>query len=219
VYSFRLPEQSSESTLEPAAEAADLAAADPVAETTSEPPGESTEGVTVEVTGETAEETNEEFNEEVTIEPTPSPLALHVSNYVKVARVANRDYSVVVRYTSDSGIPADAVLTATEIIDPASYGAFYDDAKSALEENDEEMTDFFLLSISLVSNGVDYADSFGYEVEIVLNEDLEAEPEEIRAIQFGDDGATVLDTTAALNDEERVGRIAFRSEGEGGDAD
>ena len=188
--------------------------------TEAEPTAESTEEATeAEPTAEP-----EELTEEPTAEPTEEPEAgtathtmLRDGKYVKVGLLTDRNYCVVVRYAPESGIPADARLTVTEITDPLRFQSYFNDAKSALEENGEEMRDFYLLSVSLISGGVDYANSSAYEVEIVLSEDLEAEPEEIRAFQFGDDGATLLDTVAEVNDEDRVDHIAFRAQGKGGD--
>ena len=96
-------------------------------------------------------------------------------------------YRVIVRYSTDAGIPVDAVLTVTQISDSELYQDCMDEAKGELEEGGtRKIEHFFLFNISLVSEGADYATGFEYEVHVDLPEALRAEAEETRVLKFGD---------------------------------
>jgi hypothetical protein len=126
------------------------------------------------------------------------------------ASMPGRDYKVVVRYDTDSGIPQDAQLIVSEILDQERYDRYLENAQNMLDEEErEELEDFYLLSVSLISNGVDYASMGGYEVEIVMNDAIEAEG--MQAISFTDDLPTRLQTNAVINADETIDRISFNS--------
>ena len=109
----------------------------------------------------------------------------------KIAPVVGRGYNVVVRYSSDSGIPEDAILTASEVAD--SYGDYLDSAERALGTGGESVQEFFLLDISLISGGVNYASTYRYEVEIVMNDTVG----DVQAMQFDGGNTTLLNTVEA----------------------
>ena len=126
------------------------------------------------------------------------------------ASMPGRDYKVVVRFDTDSGIPQDAQLIVSEILDQQRYDRYLESAQNMLDEEErEDLEDFYLLSVSLISDGVDYAGMGGYEVEIVMNDAIEAEG--MQAMSFTDDLPTRLQTNAVINADETIGRISFNS--------
>lgn len=126
------------------------------------------------------------------------------------ASLTDSDYKVVVRFGADSGIPADAQLTVTQILDQERYGRYLETARNMLDEEERaDLEEFYLLSISLISGGVDYASQGGYEVEIVLNDAIEAEG--LQAMSFRDDLPTRLQTNTVVNADETIDRISFNS--------
>ena len=130
----------------------------------------------------------------------------------KIAQVQGRSYCVVVRYRSDWGIPEDAELTAEEIADVDRYADCLHSAQDALENNGESVQDFYLLDLSLISNDVNYASTYRYEVEILMDEAIVAQPDDLHAMQFDGEGTTLLNTEGAVNAEDDVNRISFRPE-------
>ena len=126
------------------------------------------------------------------------------------ASLTDSDYKVVVRFGADSGIPADAQLTVTQILDQERYDRYLETAQNMLDEEERaDLEEFYLLSISLISGGVDYASQGGYEVEIVLNDAIEAEG--MQAMAFTDDQATRLQTNTVVNEDETIDRISFNT--------
>ena len=126
------------------------------------------------------------------------------------ASLTDSDYKVVVRFGADSGIPADAQLTVTQILDQERYDRYLETAQNMLDEEERaDLEEFYLLSISLISGGVDYASQGGYEVEIVLNDAIEAEG--LQAMSFRDDLPTRLQTNTVVNADETIDRISFNS--------
>ena len=126
------------------------------------------------------------------------------------ASMTDSDYKVVVRFGADSGIPADAQLTVTQILDQERYDRYLETAQNMLDEEERaDLEEFYLLSISLISGGVDYASQGGYEVEIVLNDAIEAEG--LQAMSFRDDLPTRLQTNTVVNADETIDRISFNS--------
>ena len=126
------------------------------------------------------------------------------------ASLTDSDYKVVVRFGADSGIPADAQLTVTQILDQERYDRYLETARNMLDEEERaDLEEFYLLSISLISGGVDYASQGGYEVEIVLNDAIEAEG--LQAMSFRDDLPTRLQTNTVVNADETIDRISFNS--------
>ena len=126
------------------------------------------------------------------------------------ASLTDSDYKVVVRFGADSGIPADAQLTVTQILDQERYDRYLETAQNMLDEEERaDLEEFYLLSISLISGGVDYASQGGYEVEIVLNDAIEAEG--LQAMSFRDDLPTRLRTNTVVNADETIDRISFNS--------
>ena len=127
----------------------------------------------------------------------------------KIAVMAGRGYSVVVRYNTACGIPEDAELTVSEITDESRYADYYANARDAMEDEDVEA--FYLLDISLTADGAEYAGCDGYEVEILLDNAIEAEPSEVQAMQFEGSQARLLDTDVQVNGATELERIHFRA--------
>ena len=143
-------------------------------------------------------------------QPQPEPeMELIDGKIVKTFPLEGRASSVVVRYLPSSGIPADAVLTVKVITSGSVFSEYYDNAQAALEDGGE-LGDFFLLDISLVSGGVDYASTFRYEVEVVMNDALEIQPDMLRAVRF-DESASVLDVNAQAGGDDGIQRISFQA--------
>ncbi len=130
----------------------------------------------------------------------------------KVAQVEGRDYSIAVRYTRDSGIPADAVLRAWETTDSASISAYCDQACSALEDTEEEdVEEFYLLNLSLIADQINYAVGYSYEVEIIMNQSVPAEEQSVQVMQFTGSEATALPTEAETDGRENIQSINFQT--------
>ena len=134
----------------------------------------------------------------------------------KVARLEGCDYSVHVRYTEDSGIPANAQLIVKEIVDSHAYDDYYASAVSVLDgdpdEAGESVEQFFLLSVSLIADGKDYAADHTYWVEIVMDQALDADPANVTAVQFSGTQAAALNANAETDGEQTIQRINFQSE-------
>ena len=208
------PEQ--ELILEPEAleaeevEAGEIEAEEPEAEAAEarepgdgEPPEEKPPAILLEVPEDETEETDEPDAE---AEPAEDD-GFENGWITKTAKVQGESFIVTVRYNRDSGIPADAVLTVSGTEDDSQYGNCF--ANAASGDGDYG---FYLLDVSLISDGVDYASTYRYEVEVILDETLQAEAEDVQAMQIQGDKAKMLDATAKRGANNNVERITFQAE-------
>jgi len=125
----------------------------------------------------------------------------------KTAKARGEGFIVTVRYNRESGIPADAVLTVSGAEGGSQYGdSFADAAKDGGDYG------FYLLDVSLISDGVDYASTYRYEVEVILDESMQAEAEDVQAMQIQGGEAKMLDAIAKRGANDNVERITFQAE-------
>lgn len=94
----------------------------------------------------------------------------------RYSKLDYNDYVVKVTFNTSSGIPEDAMLVAKCVLDERYYLN-----RMLSTEEQEELEEFYIFSISLISNGIDYANYGGYEVEIVMGEDL---PSDLEVISY-----------------------------------
>ena len=94
----------------------------------------------------------------------------------RYSKLDYNDYVVKVTFNTSSGIPEDAMLVAKCVLDEQ----YYLNQMLSMEEQ-EELEEFYIFSISLISNGIDYANYGGYEVEIIMGEDL---PSDLEVISY-----------------------------------
>ena len=168
-----------------------------------EPPEEKPPAILLEVPEDETEETDEPDAE---AEPAEDD-GFENGWITKTAKVRGESFIVTVRYNRDSGIPADAVLTVSGTEDDSQYGNCF--ANAASGDGDYG---FYLLDVSLISDGVDYASTYRYEVEVILDETLQAEAEDVQAMQIQGDKAKMLDATAKRGANNNVERITFQAE-------
>ena len=124
-----------------------------------------------------------EFMETELVEVKENPVFLVVEKTTPPPKIITRyskldynDYIVKVTFNTSSGIPEDAMLVAKCVLDEQ----YYLNRMLSIEEQ-KELEEFYIFSISLISNGIDYANYGGYEVEIVMGEDL---PSDLEVISY-----------------------------------
>ena len=99
---------------------------------------------------------------------------------------------VTATFDSESGIPRNAELVVNMITSGAAYEEYLRNAKDFLD--DEELQNLFLLEISIMADGIDYADSGIYKIDVVLNESVSDGDHTVQAMKFNSDEATILET-------------------------
>ena len=102
---------------------------------------------------------------------TPPPKTI-----TRYSKLDYNDYVIKVTFNTSSGIPEDAMLVTKCVLDEQ----YYLNQMLSIKEQ-EELEEFYIFSVSLISNGVDYANYGGYEVEIIMGEDL---PSDLEIISY-----------------------------------
>lgn len=158
---------------------------------------------------ETPAEEELELVEIELIEEEENPVFLVVEKTTPPPKIITRyskldynDYVVKVTFNTSSGIPEDAMLVAKCVWDEQ----YYLNQMLSTEEQ-EELEEFYIFSISLISNGVDYANYGGYEVEIIMGEDL---PSNLEVISYQNNTSVKLQFETYV-DGNQVNRLKFNA--------
>lgn len=120
----------------------------------------------------------------------------------RYSKLDYNDYVVKVTFNTSSGIPEDAMLIAKCVLDEQ----YYLNRMLSIEEQ-EELEEFYIFSISLISNGIDYANYGGYEVEIVMGKDL---PSDLEVISYQNNTPVKLQFETYV-DGNQVNRLKFNA--------
>ena len=118
----------------------------------------------------------------------------------RYSKLDYNDYVVKVTFNTSSGIPEDAMLVAKCVLDEE----YYLNQMLSIEEQ-EELEEFYIFSISLISNGIDYANYGGYEVEIIMGEDL---PSDLEVISYQNNTSVKLQFETYV-DGNQANRLKF----------
>lgn len=143
------------------------------------------------------------------IEVEENPVFLVVEKTIPTPKIITRyskldynDYVVKVTFNTSSGIPEDAMLIAKCVLDKQ----YYLNRMLSVEEQ-EELEEFYIFSISLISNGIDYANYGGYEVEIIMGEDL---PSDLEVISYQNNTSVKLQFETYI-DGNQINRLKFNA--------
>lgn len=143
------------------------------------------------------------------IEEEENPVFLVVEKTTPPPKIITRyskldynDYVVKVTFNTSSGIPEDAMLIAKCVLDEQ----YYLNQMLSIEEQ-KELEEFYIFSISLISNGIDYANYGGYEVEIIMGEDL---PSDLEVISYQNNTPVKLQFETYV-DGNQVNRLKFNA--------
>ena len=128
---------------------------------------------------------------------TPPPKTI-----TRYSKLDYNDYVVKVTFNTSSGIPEDAMLVAKCVLDERYYLN-----RMLSTEEQEGLEEFYIFSISLISNGIDYANYGGYEVEIVMGEDL---PSGLEVISYQNNTPVKLQFETYV-DGNQVNRLKFNA--------
>lgn len=128
---------------------------------------------------------------------TPPPKTI-----TRYSKLDYNDYVVKVTFNTSSGIPEDAMLVAKCVWDEQ----YYLNQMLSMEEQ-QELEEFYIFSISLISNDVDYANYGGYEVEIIMGEDL---PSDLEVISYQNNTSVKLQFETYV-DGNQVNRLKFNA--------
>lgn len=163
------------------------------------------------VLDEENEPTQEEFElvEIELMEVEENPVFLVIEKTTPPPKIITRyskldynDYVVKVTFNTSSGIPEDAMLVAKCVLDEQYYLN-----RMLSTEEQKELEEFYIFSISLISNGIDYANYGGYEVEIVMGEDL---PSDLEVISYQNNTPVKLQFETYV-DGNQVNRLKFNA--------
>ena len=113
---------------------------------------------------------------------------------VGTLKVVGNDYTVTLSYDETSGIPEDAVLTASEITkDSKEYQTYLEEAKKAMGLSEEEALPRYaarFFDIKIMVDDREFTPGAGVSVEITYAEPLAENPEtEVSAVHFADDAS------------------------------
>ena len=120
----------------------------------------------------------------------------------RYSKLDYNDYVVKVTFNTSSGIPEDAMLVAKCVLDERYYLN-----RMLSTEEQEGLEEFYIFSISLISNGIDYANYGGYEVEIVMGEDL---PSDLEVISYQNNTPVKLQFETYV-DGNQINRLKFNA--------
>ncbi len=150
-----------------------------------------------------------EFVETELMEIEENPVFLVVEKTAPLPKIITRyskldynDYIIKVTFDTSGGIPEDAMLVAKCVLDKQ----YYLNQMLGIEKQ-KELEEFYIFSISLISNGIDYANYGGYEVEIVMGEDL---PSDLEVISYQNNTSVKLQFETYL-DGNQVNRLKFNA--------
>ena len=135
-----------------------------------------------------------ESSEDESLEEPQDLLLSYTEPITLTTPVANGAYTAAVVFQPGSGIPSDVELSVREIREGPAYDASYSSAVNTLSSEETEVRDFFLLDVSLVSGGVNYAADHPFDVTLVMN--LSSPPEDIHVIQMEKGGAQKVESGA-----------------------
>ena len=138
---------------------------------------------------------------------------------VKVLRAVGDDYTVTLTYDATSGIPEEAVLSASEIAeDSDEYQIYLDETKKALELKEEEAlprfaTRFFDIKIMLGDEEI--KPDTGVSVEITYAEPMAENPyTTVSAVHFAGepDEAEILEANITEVQDDGAATVGFMAE-------
>ena len=69
--------------------------------------------------------------------------------------------------------------------------------------------DLCMMSISLIADGIDYANTYRYEVQVLMDQPVYAKDGDVRAMRYDGNTSTMLDATADMMAAESVGSVSF----------
>ena len=157
------------------------------------------------------EETEEELAEEV---PEELPVELVNGKVEKTVSLAAQGLKLIVRFAPDAGIPVNAEVTASLTTGGASYEQYLENTVESLDlEENQEIHSFYMVQLSIIADGVDYAGSGAYEVEILVDEPETDADHEVHTFRYVNDEPKPMETTGRAETTDGEEKISFKSVG------